>query len=553
MKNLFITAILLFSGGLLGQNLENANWTFGKSNRINFLPLNLPPVASAMAVTSPVFEPMEGCATVSDAAGDLCLYSNGIDLWHVTAGVPTLVSSALMGHNSSAQNVIFVPRPNVSQDYFIFTITGASCSGALGAYVSNVNFSGPPVATLPQPLLDFSGNPHVFGNQASEAMTSTIHSDGVNYWVVLAIQDILDNTVDVYSYLVTENGVEDGMGNANRPMQMTTYSIDVAGEYTIGMKISRDTRKIAIINMTENGLVLGSFNNTTGTVAITSHVPFPSGIMYGLEFSPNSKLLYCTGLAGSLFQINTETSSQVGSFTVAGGHFGALQLGLDDEIYMANDASTSIFTIANPDVISPTLTLNSFALGGNTSEIGLPQWVWHQGNCFNTLNQDIDVVAPAVDEEQRIQWIKATNIVNAGAGAIYHAGNFVELNPGFVADVGAKFSAYIEGCSDTFLYRSNKQPGDLKASVKNPTANKTRNTGAGIKVYPNPASTTITVECDTNLKSITILSADGKTVYRQSVNSPTQQIDVSGFSKGIYLIATETQDGKIGNSKFVKN
>lgn len=67
----------------------------------------------------------------------------------------------------------------------------------------------------------------------------------------------------------------------------------------------------------------------------------------------------------------------------------------------------------------------------------------------------------------------------------------------------------------------------------------------GIKLYPNPASNQITIESNSIMNTIEIFELTGKKVYSQSAMKLYTTIDVSQFSKGIYLIKVNTKISKL--------
>jgi hypothetical protein len=70
-------------------------------------------------------------------------------------------------------------------------------------------------------------------------------------------------------------------------------------------------------------------------------------------------------------------------------------------------------------------------------------------------------------------------------------------------------------------------------------------TGENVKIYPNPASTQITVENAPINSDISIFSIDGRLVHQQKLsNTNAVKIDVSKFEKGAYLIAVRSQKDK---------
>ncbi len=176
--------------------------------------------------------------------------------------------------------------------------------------------------------------------------------------------------------------------------------------------------------------------------------------------------------------------------------------------------------------------------------------------CPPTLTITTPVLATSNGEsEETSNWIRASNLVNMNAAnnnTIYHAANFVELNPGFEAMIGSRFAAYPLGCTNTFVYRQQ----DLAEDASETTTNYS-NVFLGLdqlKIYPNPSNSTITILNDGNkLRTIIISSVDGKLILNKVINSNSEQIDVSGFRNGLYLVTVETDDGKSIVSKFIKN
>ena len=67
-------------------------------------------------------------------------------------------------------------------------------------------------------------------------------------------------------------------------------------------------------------------------------------------------------------------------------------------------------------------------------------------------------------------------------------------------------------------------------------------------IYPNPASTNFTIETATELKSVEIYSLQGQKVLTSNKN----QVDVSGLSKGIYMVRVEDVDNGVSTQKMVK-
>ncbi|WNM20199.1 3-coathanger stack domain-containing protein [Flavobacterium capsici] len=165
---------------------------------------------------------------------------------------------------------------------------------------------------------------------------------------------------------------------------------------------------------------------------------------------------------------------------------------------------------------------------------------------------------PATDtKKERSDWIKATNIVEVGNnvyqnGVVYHAGNYIELNPGFEAVMGSQFAAYIEGCSTGYIYRTSE------TSITNEIADEEIHLvkrEVEFYIVPNPSSSSVELIMKDNLfKNVTITTIDGKMVYDKNIElTDRTRVDVSRYANGIYIINLLDEDGNIYSKKLIKN
>jgi hypothetical protein len=166
----------------------------------------------------------------------------------------------------------------------------------------------------------------------------------------------------------------------------------------------------------------------------------------------------------------------------------------------------------------------------------------------------------AVKQRERSDWIKAANIVSVGDnilsnGVVYHAANFVELNPGFEALLGSQFAAYPEGCTDNYLYRTQTQSEEIsQPTIEDEKINLVK-IANGFAIIPNPSSSLIElIMKDAEFKNISISTIDGKTVLERNVKDKMdKQIDVSNYANGIYIINVTSDDGQQFTEKLIKN
>jgi hypothetical protein len=68
-----------------------------------------------------------------------------------------------------------------------------------------------------------------------------------------------------------------------------------------------------------------------------------------------------------------------------------------------------------------------------------------------------------------------------------------------------------------------------------------------IKIYPNPSSSIINIDCNEHFSTIRIIDIQGKMVLQ----SNQKTIDINGLEDGIYVVQVLTENGVL-NSKFVK-
>ncbi len=163
--------------------------------------------------------------------------------------------------------------------------------------------------------------------------------------------------------------------------------------------------------------------------------------------------------------------------------------------------------------------------------------------------------------KERSDWIKATNIISVGnnqqsLGVVYHATNYVELNPGFEAVSGAQFAAYPEGCSGNFTYKTNIpiKEAPLEAASADDTVNLVK-TINGFTIVPNPSSSSVEISMKDELfNKVSITTIDGKTVFEKAIDTTnTAKVDVSNYANGIYIINVTSEDGQLLTEKLIKN
>ena len=170
-----------------------------------------------------------------------------------------------------------------------------------------------------------------------------------------------------------------------------------------------------------------------------------------------------------------------------------------------------------------------------------------------------NLAASGISKRERSDWIKASNIISVGdnmlsKGVVYHAGNFVELNPGFEAVLGSQFAAYPESCTANYVYRNVFEASSPKHN-DDTIINLIKLGSLGFAIIPNPSNSVIDIVMkDSNFNKVSITTIDGKIVEEKILeNTDNSQVDVSRYANGIYIINVTSEDGQLLTKKLIKN
>ncbi len=539
-------------------NFQNSNWVFGELTGLKFTANTTTPFSLSNQLN---YYAREGIASVSAKNGNLLFFTDGERLWQKWAGSYTLITNQLKGGVSSTQNAIILPRPNYPNNYYIFTVDGAS-DYFRGIYFSEIDLSNGigQMVILNTPLKDSNGTliNEVFHNN-SEGITSTIDGNGIDFWVVTHAKN---NTVSSFlTYHITENGV-DLMPSFNLPTPSINFS-DWVGTIKIS-KSNNNLNNFAFskqFNSVTCGAYIGNFNNLNGQFSYNST---PIGntngtVIYGLEFTDN-KLFYTTHFYqnpsySKISYIITNplnTSNEIiliSALAVTNHFFYSLQvsdLNLN-QIFCPSYELNNLSLIT--DGVTPTISMNSVPLN-NYCYAGLPQNVPYHLNKGCTPNlyltsTNFDVYALQVDNNQASNTIYASNYIAPTAISINKGGTSVVLLDGFYSENGSTYRAYLEPCSNNFV----------AGKYSNVESNTDIFDKSIFSIYPNPSNSTITISTKSSeINMLTISSFDGREVFnKRNINENSFDIDVSNFKNGIYIVTIQTDNGEIISKKLIKN
>ena len=386
MKKIILVIVILFCvvTSFAQQNHQNENWILNSGNMgINFKD-NTQTTFPTTSATQPFYPSFYN--SVSDSCGNLLFITDG---WHAYSYIDGHFRFLPGFHNDDNDYGIYqyiyesviIPRPNNPNSFYIVTST------AMGLYYSIINCNDWSFTVVDMPLFDTNGASYI----PSLALTSTIHSNGTDYWLVS-----LDSYNGLLSYYVNENGI----GNGNLQANYETFI--GGGQYLnsqqnyikFNIKISPNSSTIAISKTcfaysTTSSLDLATFDNSSGVTSEYYELDYPtSGNSFnvsGLEFSPDSSTVYYSTVEGNLYKSNlsgTDASylEQIPITNLPNGvEFGDLQLAADGKIYggMSSTNNTMPLKLLRIDQPNDSASaISFFDLPSNSNySFKLPQWV----------------------------------------------------------------------------------------------------------------------------------------------------------------------------------
>lgn len=526
---------LLWMAGLSAQN-ETSKWYFGNAAAMDFqsgAPVTL--TNSAMSVS-------EGSASIAGPAGNLLFYTHGSTIWNANH-VPMPNGTGLFGSNISCQSAVIVRQPGSANLYYVFTQRNWTDPGN-GAHYSIVDMS------LNAGLGDVTvKNQLIYGN-TRESLTAVCHTNGVDEWIV--IHDMFTN--EFRSYLLTAAGL------SAVPVISAVGSVFTGGNRYGALKSSPDGTRLAYaLGGGSPSTEIYDFSRSTGTVS--NPLTLNNGAFtnaYGVEFSPNSQLLYVAEYNGAnIQQFNLAAGTPaliLGSNTVISTGLNTkanLQLGPDNKIYVCLAYQAFMGRINNPDVvgIGANYVNNAVDLLGRSNNIGIPNFM----PCL------IPIILPR-------HWTFFTAEANAAMDRVelhwgmedadvvaYHIERKGAQDPTFLPI--AHRNAFPHDPSSQAWTDASPAPGlnayRIAAAMRDGTLQYSEIQTIQLALaaptftcFPNPAHASFTLQPMQNLPdqlAIQVHDLLGQTVYQAQWDGKAPlQIDAQDWPSGLYLVAATT-------------
>jgi hypothetical protein len=274
----------------------------------------------------------EGVSAASDDNGELLFYTNGRSLWKGTgSGVTKTYGGLLTGNEggikngSASQGLITVRHPLDPDRYWVITTDDAIAS-TKGMNAFSFDKSG-----------NLLSGPIRLGTfRTSEAISATLHSNGIDIWVTC----LASGGGNFHTYLLKCNGfdsspVVSSIGpkvTSNRERGGISYSWD--GEYLAQAHPNwwPDGDKIVSIY---------KFNKSTGELHDAMNVSGVWGSPYDITWSPNNKRVYVSMQNSTIHYLdisswNTSTIKNSWTSTGVSSGFSAIEIGNDGSLYIAH-------------------------------------------------------------------------------------------------------------------------------------------------------------------------------------------------------------------------
>ncbi len=376
LKTKIIIVVFVFFWPLFifGQK-ENSYWYFGSNAGVHFTN------GAVTAKTGGSLNSNEGCATISDTAGNLLFYTDGTYVYNKIHKQMTN-GNGLKGNASSTQSAMIVRKPNSMDIYYVITVNGISGNPNFGAFYSIIdmkldNGKGDVVFTKKNISLQAT---------TDEKITAVLHANGHDIWIIIPER----NPRIINTYLLSDSGINltpiKNYTNAN--------SIQSVGY----VRVSPNGKKIAMAAYYPNligYIMVGDFDYQTGVISNTDTINIEKP--YGIEFSPNNQYLYVSfennklGLSQFDLKSGNKTALKASQYDLiknTSNYIGSLHLGIDRKVYIALPGQKFLGCIEKPDEAKSNCSVNQRAVDllNLYSRYGLQ-------NCLYSLPRKIEILA----------------------------------------------------------------------------------------------------------------------------------------------------------------
>ncbi|MCG9912192.1 MAG: gliding motility-associated C-terminal domain-containing protein [Flavobacteriales bacterium] len=338
-----VGSVLLFISNwafcLLSANAQNPNiyrtnyWYFGSNAGILF-------GNPIQDLSDGVINTVEGCVSISDINGVLLFYSDGVTVWNKNHLKMAPLDHILGGNSSTVNSIVAFPHPQFPNIYIL--ITKEHLTSELTWSVIDIN--------LENGLGKIISQNNIVAVNQSEAQSLTENCVRNNY-ITLSVR-----TKDEVFFLFT---ADEDSAKLSFIKNICPYSFINSGSQTT-MKFSPNNNFLA--RNSSNGLSIYIFNDYDYELYKIADL---SSQVWGLEFSPNSKIVYLTSSNSEVSKVDLSNFNVLNNNYLVEPINGVgtdIQLGLDGKLYLAYQYELNSFqnpnSYVNPDYINNLVSLS---------------------------------------------------------------------------------------------------------------------------------------------------------------------------------------------------
>ncbi len=549
-KYLFIW-LFWFALKTTGQN-QNSKWYFGNKAGLDFM--TNPPTVLTGSMNA-----FEACSSISDASGNLLFYTDGVSVWnkqHQVMANGTGLLGGLSGFNSG----YIVKQPGNKNIYFIFTVPELGMSNGLRYTTVDMSLAaGMGSVTVKNTLV---------APTSTEKLAATRHCNGVDIWMVSH-----DYPGDNFrAFQVTSAGV-----STTAVISAVGYSLtyQYAAEGCIMISPSGDKLCMSLYaslspTAPEPTFELYDFDNTTGVVsnALTLN---NNRAGEACEFSADGTKLYgcqpdkyllqwdlCAGSNTAIVASQYTVASWIPANNPGRGH---MRRAINGKIYLVVIGTSDLDVIGNPNAggAACNYIANGQSASPNLNKFGLPNFMFEKilpSPFTYTLNAAIDCKALTFTSSPLTNTL--TTCTSVGYSVTNMTWDFGDPgsgpsntsnlpNPTHVYPGPGTYTAQL-----IYYYTCGGGTDTLRQQVTVSNCNGIRPMydDLPVNIYPNPFSSELTIE-STNKLQVSLYNKWGMLFMEEVLHTGSNKIDLSGLSKGIYMLVC--RDGEnIRRLKLVK-
>lgn len=587
-KFLFSVALFFSIVATSSAQKHDYQWLFGGDVNVGLILLDFnfdPP--SVFLIENPPLEFDLTNASISDSAGNLLFYTNGIVVANAQHQIMENGDSLNPGPiawawheqgNIVQQGALFLPLPNNERYYYLFH-TKRDNADAL--------FPGPHISTLYYSLIDTWGDQGlgsvieknvvlVLDTLGKGNINTAKHANGRDWWILVPEYDkysyhqlLLDLEGIHYKGIISVPPVE---GYGQPASGFATFSPD-------GTKYARhDLRGFPAGHFVR----LYDFDRCTGELSKQVHLPLSDTAgVGGLAFSPDSRYLYVTSqeLVYQFDLVAPDVEATKTIVAVTDGYrdtlpngipwffpstFSGATLGPDGRVYIhAAGSARHLHVIQYPNKGGEACEVRQHSIKFPASSYRTIPNVPHyrlgplDGSPCDTLGLDNHPLAGFRYEVDTMNPLRVTFTDNSFYEPTAWLWDFGDASTSTLKDPLHKYTA--TGTYTVCLTVSNEYDSDTacrEVTVEAPNATRQAVSEVVARLYPNPARSAAALELPQPLRRPALLALYnpvGREVFRMKANAGDRTLffDVSGLPGGVYFWELSEENQLLQTGKIV--